>query len=198
MTEEYTEEQLYALEEFLNAEDVHTTYNINNRVPVLGSGVELKKLSSNFYEAKWSVWRLGLDDSKHELLNCPCHIYEEGYVIRIPKKILDNIENIVKEDERTQLDYEIDYREETLENAYELGDPNIPDYIIEQCFDHYDALEIGLKLLYDLDEFFDEDGNYIEDGSDMTKIKEAFPDYPKVIHDFLLECLECAKKSEAH
>ena len=147
MTEEYTKEQLYALEQFLNAQDVHTTYNINNRVPVLGSDVELKKLSSNLYEEKQSVWRLGLDDSKHAFLDIPCHIYEEGYFIRIPKEILDNIENIVKEDERIQLDYEIDYREETLENVYELGDPNIPDYIIEQCFDHL-TQESGLLQRY--------------------------------------------------
>ena len=46
MTEEYTEEQLYALGEFLGTLDVHATHNINNRVPALSSDVELKKLSS--------------------------------------------------------------------------------------------------------------------------------------------------------
>ena len=198
MTKGYTKEQLYDLDRFLGTLDVHAIHNINNRVPVLSSDVELKKLSSNLYEAEWTVWRLALDGSKLKGLNIPCNLYEEIYFIQITSEILDNIENIVKEDESTQLDYEIDYTKEIILNECELGDPRIPDYIIEQCFYHYDALEIGLEMLNVMDEFFDEDGNYIEDGSDMTKIKEAFSDYPKVIHDFLLECLECAKKSEAH
>ena len=181
MTEEYTKEQLYALDRFLGTLDVHTTYNINNRVPVLSSDVELKKLSSNLYEAEWTVWRLALDGSKLKGLNIPCDLYEEIYFIQITSEILDNIENIVKEDESTQLDYEIDYTKEIILNECELGDPRIPDYIIEECIYHYevDSWEIGNQL----QEWYD------EDGSGMTKTQEFF-DHPKVIHDFLSECLE--------